>query len=75
LVGRAAWRLSFGDSEAQFAAVRTQEPTKDVLQMIERLQIGVQSAVKATHSGSARARQSVEQAAGPAGGPFPCLSD
>ena len=32
--------------------------------MIERLQAGVQNAVKATHSGSARARQSVEQAAG-----------
>ena len=32
--------------------------------MIERLQIGVQNAVKATHSGSSKARQSVEQAAG-----------
>jgi methyl-accepting chemotaxis protein len=45
-------------------AARTQESTKDIQQMIERLQVGVQNAVKATHSGSARARQSVEQAAG-----------
>ena len=32
--------------------------------MIERLQVGVQNAVKATQAGSARARESVEQAAG-----------
>ena len=50
--------------EVRALAARTQESTKDIQQMIERLQIGVQNAVKATHSGSARARQSVEQAAG-----------
>ncbi|EZH77047.1 chemotaxis protein [Ectopseudomonas composti] len=50
--------------EVRALAARTQESTKDIQQMIERLQAGVQNAVKATHSGSARARQSVEQAAG-----------
>ncbi|MDN5515925.1 MAG: methyl-accepting chemotaxis protein [Pseudomonas sp.] len=50
--------------EVRALAARTQESTKDIQQMIERLQVGVQNAVKATHSGSARARQSVEQAAG-----------
>jgi methyl-accepting chemotaxis protein len=50
--------------EVRALAARTQDSTKDIQQMIERLQIGVQNAVKATHSGSARARQSVEQAAG-----------
>jgi len=50
--------------EVRALAARTQESTKDIQQMIERLQTGVQNAVKATHSGSARARQSVEQAAG-----------
>ncbi|MDH1559855.1 methyl-accepting chemotaxis protein [Pseudomonas chengduensis] len=50
--------------EVRALAARTQESTKDIQQMIERLQAGVQNAVKATHSGSARARQSVEQTAG-----------
>ncbi|MFT0625067.1 methyl-accepting chemotaxis protein [Ectopseudomonas guguanensis] len=50
--------------EVRALAARTQESTKDIQQMIERLQVGVQNAVKATHSGSERARQSVEQAAG-----------
>jgi methyl-accepting chemotaxis protein len=50
--------------EVRALAARTQESTKDIQQMIERLQTGVQNAVRATHSGSARARQSVEQAAG-----------
>ncbi|MDU9407634.1 methyl-accepting chemotaxis protein [Pseudomonas sp. zfem001] len=50
--------------EVRALAARTQESTKDIQQMIERLQAGVQNAVKATHSGSTRARQSVEQAAG-----------
>jgi len=50
--------------EVRALAALTQESAKDTQQMIERLQIGVQNAVKATHSGSARARQSVEQAAG-----------
>lgn len=50
--------------EVRALAARTQESTKDIQVMIERLQVGVQNAVKATHSGSTRARQSVEQAAG-----------
>jgi methyl-accepting chemotaxis protein len=50
--------------EVRALAARTQESTKDIQLMIERLQIGVQNAVKATHSGSARARESVDQAAG-----------
>ncbi|VXC35832.1 Methyl-accepting chemotaxis protein [Pseudomonas sp. 8Z] len=50
--------------EVRALAARTQESTKDIQGMIERLQVGVQNAVKATHSGSERARQSVEQAAG-----------
>ncbi|NQD93121.1 methyl-accepting chemotaxis protein [Pseudomonas sp. CrR25] len=50
--------------EVRALAARTQESTKDIQQMIERLQGGVHNAVKATHSGSERARQSVEQAAG-----------
>ncbi len=50
--------------EVRALAARTQESTKDIQVMIERLQIGVQNAVKATHSGSSKARQSVEQAAG-----------
>jgi methyl-accepting chemotaxis protein len=53
-----------GFAEVRALAARTQDSTKDIQQMIERLQIGVQNAVKTTHSGSARARQSVEQAAG-----------
>lgn len=50
--------------EVRALAARTQDSTKDIQVMIERLQIGVQNAVKATHSGSSKARQSVEQAAG-----------
>ena len=50
--------------EVRALAARTQESTKDIQVMIERLQVGVQNAVKATHSGSTKARQSVEQAAG-----------
>jgi methyl-accepting chemotaxis protein len=50
--------------EVRALAARTQESTKDIQVMIERLQVGVQNAVKATHSGSAKARESVEQAAG-----------
>lgn len=50
--------------EVRALAARTQDSTKDIQQMIERLQSGVQDAVKATHAGSAKARQSVEQAAG-----------
>lgn len=50
--------------EVRALAARTQESTKDIQLMIERLQIGVQNAVKATHSGSAKARESVDQAAG-----------
>lgn len=50
--------------EVRALAARTQESTKDIQVMIERLQVGVQNAVKATHSGSSKAQQSVEQAAG-----------
>lgn len=50
--------------EVRALAARTQESTKDIQLMIERLQVGVQNAVKATHSGSNKARESVEQAAG-----------
>lgn len=50
--------------EVRALAARTQDSTKDIQVMIERLQVGVQNAVKATHSGSSKARQSVEQAAG-----------
>uniref|UniRef100_UPI0030D880A1 methyl-accepting chemotaxis protein n=1 Tax=Pseudomonas sp. RL_15y_Pfl2_60 TaxID=3088709 RepID=UPI0030D880A1 len=50
--------------EVRALAARTQDSTKDIQVMIERLQIGVQNAVKATHSGSSMAQQSVEQAAG-----------
>jgi methyl-accepting chemotaxis protein len=50
--------------EVRALAARTQESTKDIQLMIERLQSGVQEAVKATHAGSVKARQSVEQAAG-----------
>ncbi len=50
--------------EVRALAARTQDSTKDIQEMIQRLQVGVQNAVKATHSGSARARESVEQAAG-----------
>ncbi|MDO9321227.1 MAG: methyl-accepting chemotaxis protein [Pseudomonas sp.] len=50
--------------EVRALAARTQDSTKDIQQMIERLQSGVQNAVKAMHSGGAQARDSVERAAG-----------
>jgi methyl-accepting chemotaxis protein len=50
--------------EVRALAARTQDSTKDIQQMIERLQSGVQNAVKAMHSGGAQARESVERAAG-----------
>lgn len=50
--------------EVRALAARTQDSTKDIQVMIERLQAGVQNAVKATQSGSSMAQQSVEQAAG-----------
>jgi methyl-accepting chemotaxis protein len=50
--------------EVRALAARTQDSTKDIQQMIERLQAGVQNAVRAMHSGSAKARDSVERAAG-----------
>jgi len=50
--------------EVRALAARTQQSTTDIQDMIQRLQGGVQNAVKATHSGSLKARESVEQAAG-----------
>jgi methyl-accepting chemotaxis protein len=50
--------------EVRALAARTQESTKDIQEMIERLQIGVQNAVKATQSGSSKARERLEKAAG-----------
>jgi methyl-accepting chemotaxis protein len=50
--------------EVRALAARTQESTKDIQLMIERLQSGVQSAVRAMHTGSSQARGSVERAAG-----------
>ena len=50
--------------EVRALAARTQDSTKDIQLMIERLQTGVQNAVKAMHSGGAQARESVERAAG-----------
>ena len=50
--------------EVRALAARTQDSTKDIQQMIERLQSGVQNAVKAMHSGSVKARDSVDRAAG-----------
>lgn len=50
--------------EVQALAARTQDSTKDIQDMIERLQVGVQNAVRAMHAGSAKARDSVERAAG-----------
>lgn len=50
--------------EVRALAGRTQESTKDIQQMIERLQRGVEAAVSAMHAGSARAQDSVERAAG-----------
>ncbi|WP_044874915.1 methyl-accepting chemotaxis protein [Pseudomonas sp. LFM046] len=50
--------------EVRALAARTQESTKDIQLMIERLQAGVQEAVLAMRSGSLKARDSVERAAG-----------
>lgn len=50
--------------EVRALAARTQDSTKDIQLMIERLQTGVQNAVSAMHSGGAQARESVERAAG-----------
>lgn len=50
--------------EVRALAARTQDSTKDIHQRIERLQMGVQNAVKAMHNGSLRAQASVDQAAG-----------
>ena len=50
--------------EVRALAARTQESTKDIQQRIERLQGGVQQAVRATLSGSGKAHESVERAAG-----------
>ena len=50
--------------EVRALAARTQDSTKDIQTMIERLQVGVQNAVKATNAGSSKARESVDQAAG-----------
>jgi len=50
--------------EVRALAARTQDSTKDIQNMIERLQVGVQNAVKAMDSGSIKARDSVDRAAG-----------
>ncbi|MCY1278931.1 Methyl-accepting chemotaxis protein (MCP) signaling domain protein [compost metagenome] len=50
--------------EVRALAARTQDSTKDIQTMIERLQAGVLNAVKAMDAGSSKARDSVEQAAG-----------
>ncbi|MFC4863610.1 methyl-accepting chemotaxis protein [Pseudomonas sp. MAHUQ-62] len=50
--------------EVRALAARTQDSTKDIQLMIERLQAGVQEAVKAMRTGSLKARDSVERAAG-----------
>ncbi|MDH4565892.1 methyl-accepting chemotaxis protein [Pseudomonas sp. BN414] len=50
--------------EVRALAARTQDSTKDIQLMIERLQTGVQEAVKAMRTGSLKARDSVERAAG-----------
>ena len=50
--------------EVRALAARTQDSTKDIQEMIERLQSGVQNAVKAMHAGGSQARDSVERAAG-----------
>lgn len=50
--------------EVRALAARTQDSTKDIQEMIQRLQSGVQNAVKAMHAGGSQARDSVERAAG-----------
>ena len=45
-------------------AARTQDSTKDIQSRIERLQSGVDKAVQAMHTGSSKARDSVERAEG-----------
>ena len=50
--------------EVRALAARTQDSTKDIQVRIERLQAGVAKAVQAMHTGSTRARDSVERAAG-----------
>lgn len=50
--------------EVRALAARTQESTKDIQVRIERLQNGVAKAVLAMQSGSGKARDSVERAAG-----------
>lgn len=49
--------------EVRALAARTQNSTKDIQNMIERLQLGVQETVKAMHSSSQKAKESVTQAA------------
>ncbi|WP_437881000.1 methyl-accepting chemotaxis protein [Pseudomonas sp. LRF_L74] len=50
--------------EVRALAARTQGSTRDIQDMISRLQSGVQNAVTAMHAGSVKARDSVERAAG-----------
>lgn len=50
--------------EVRALAARTQDSTKDIQKMIDRLQASVQNAVEATRSGSLKARDSVVRAAG-----------
>ncbi|KFF32029.1 chemotaxis protein [Pseudomonas aeruginosa VRFPA01] len=50
--------------EVRALAARTQDSTKDIQARIERLQSGVRNAVRAMQSGSLKARDSVERAAG-----------
>lgn len=50
--------------EVRALAARTQDSTKDIQSRIERLQSGVDKAVQAMHTGSSKARDSVERAEG-----------
>jgi len=50
--------------EVRALAARTQTSTKDIQQMIERLQAGAEVAVKAMSSGSAKAHDSLDRASG-----------